>query len=212
MNDDTIADSRRMLELMEATRRKTVRQLTRRYALLFVVWAVAWAVGFFALWITSGVGALDILPPAAGWVIFIMALAVAVVWSTVVGIRAANDGISGRSQLQGALYGNAWTVSMIAAWLLILGLQRNGLPDDLAQLLYPAIYVFLVGVLYLAGGALWRAVPMFVLGVILIVVAVVATFIGTPTHYLVYATVGPAAMLVVAALMLWGPRRVRESA
>ena len=70
--------------------------------------------------------------------------------------------------------------------------------------------MFVVGVMYLAGGALWRAVPMFVLGVILIVVAVGATFIGTPTHYLVYATVGPAAMLLVAALMLWGPRRVRE--
>lgn len=196
-----------MLDLLESTRRATIRKLSGRYVSLFVVWAAAWAIGFGTLCVTRGVGAVDLVPTVAGWIVFAASLGIAIVWSTIVGISAANDGIRGRSQLQGALYGCSWTITMVAAWLFIAGLQRNGLSGELVQLVYPGIYVFLVGVLYLAGGALWRAVPMYVLGGILIVVAVVATFFGAPTHYLVYATVGPIAMLIVAGLMAWGPLR-----
>jgi hypothetical protein len=38
----------------------------------------------------------------------------------------------------------------------------------------------------------------------MIATALGASFAGSPTHYLVYATVGPVAMLVVAALMARG--------
>jgi len=194
-----------MLQLIDTTRRTAIRRMTRRYVRLLIVWAVAWAIGFSSLWVTRDVGAFDILSPVVGWTVFAATLVVAIAWSAIVGIRAGSDGIRGRSQLQGALYGFSWSIAMVAAWLLITGLQRNGLSADLAQLIYPGLYVFLVGVLYLSGGALWRAVPMYALGVALIVTAVVATFVGAPTHYLVYATVAPAAMLTVAALMMWGP-------
>lgn len=198
-------DPREMLALMDETRRVAVRMMFHRYIGLFVVWAVAWALGFGALYVTTGVGAFDVIPTVAGWIVFGALIVLAIVWSTIVGIGAAGDGIRGRSQLQGMLYGFSWTITMFMAWLLIAGLQHNGLTGDLLQLVYPGVYVFLVGVLYLSGGAVFRAVPMYVLGGILILVAVVATFFGSPTHYLVYATVGPAAMLVVAALMAWGP-------
>lgn len=159
------------------------------------------------LWFTRDVGGVDAIPTAWGWTVFAVSMVVAIVWSAVVGIRASGDGIKRRSQLQGALYGVAWTIAMIAAYLLLAGLQKNGLSFELASLLYPALCVMLVGLLYLAGGALWRAVPMYVLGCILIATAVTATFFGAPIHYLVYATVGPIAMAVVAALMIWGPLR-----
>ncbi len=195
-------DPRGMLDLIDSTRRTTIRRLTRRYVLLYVVWAAAWAVGFGALWITQGVGALDVLPTVVGWIVFAASLIIAIVWSAIVGIRAGSDGIRGRSQLQGMLYGFSWTISMIAAALLIAGLQRNGLSQELANVLYPGLYVFLVGVLYLSGGALFRTVPMYIVGALLIVTAVVATFVGAPHHYLVYATIAPAAMLIAAVVML----------
>ncbi|GAA1933597.1 hypothetical protein GCM10009775_26910 [Microbacterium aoyamense] len=198
-----------MLALMDDARHSAARKLSNRYISLFVVWAVAWAIGFGILYITTGAGAFDVVPTVVGWTVFAALIIGAIIWSTIVGISAAGDGIRGPSQLQGMLYGLSWTITMFMAWLLIAGLQRNGLEGDLLQLVYPGVYVFLVGVLYLSGGAVFRAVPMYVLGGILIVVACVATFFGYPTHYLVYATVGPAAMLVVAALMAWGPRRMR---
>ncbi|GAA2988894.1 hypothetical protein JOD63_001659 [Microbacterium terrae] len=202
---DAATDPRQMLDLLEKTRRETIRRMTGRYAGLVVLWAVAWGIGFSALWLTTGVGGVDLLPTATGWWIFGGSLAVAIVWSAFVGIRAAGDGIRGRSQLQGALYGCSWTIVMIAAALFIWALQRNGLPHDMEQLIWPGLYIFLVGVLYLAGGALWRAVPMYILGGVLIVIVIVATFFGAPTHFLVYAIAGPVAMLAVAALMYWGP-------
>ncbi|MFT3798685.1 hypothetical protein [Microbacterium sp.] len=204
---DSTPDPRGMLDLMSQTRRATVRRQNRRYAGLVALWAVAWAVGFGALWATRDVGALTLLSPAAGWIAFAASLVVAIVVSFIVGVAAAHDGVRGPSHLQGALYGCSWPIAMIAASLLLGGLQRNGMPPELANLAYPGIYIFLVGVIYLVSGALWRAVPMYLLGAALILTTVVATFAGTPTHYLIYATVAPAAMLVVAALMLWGPLR-----
>lgn len=204
MSDET-TDPREMLRLMEATRRRTAQHLTRRYTLLLVLWAFAWALGFGALYVTDGVGAHPLLPQPTGWIVFGVAIVAAVLISMAVGIGASRDGIRGRSQLQGMLYGFSWTISMFAAWLFLSGLQRAGLPDPLAQLAYPGLYVFLVGVLYLAGGAVFRTVPMYLLGVGLILTTIVATFLGAPAHYLVYATVAPAAMLVVAGLLLWGP-------
>ena len=198
-------DPTEMLQLMDAARRTTVRHLTRRYATLLMMWAATWALGFGALCLTRGAGALDVLAPVLGWTVFGVLIVAAIIVSTIVGVRASSDGIRGRSRLQGMLYGMSWTVTMFAASLLLWGLQAHGLSDEISQLLYPAVYVFLVGVLYLAGGALFRGIPMYLLGALMIATTVVATFLGAPLHYLVYATVAPAGMLVVAALMLWGP-------
>lgn len=201
-----------MLELIDSQRRSTQSRLVRDYTVLLIVWAAAWAVGFGALWFARDIGGVPLLPTVAAWVIFGLSLATAVAWSITAGVRSAGSGIRGGSQLQGALYGWSWTISMIAAWLLITALQRAGLSQELANLLYPGLFVMLVGVLYLAGGALWRSPVQYVLGIVLIAVAIGATFVGLPYNFLVFATAGPLAMLIVAALMFRGviphePRR-----
>lgn len=197
-------DPAEMFAVLQSTRRATQSKLTRGYTGLLFVWAGAWFFGFGALWFGTGIGGVDLLPTAAAWITFGGLIAAAIVWSFIVGIRSASSGIRGRSQLQGALYGNSWMISMVGAWLIIAGLQKAGLSQELANLLYPALFVLLVGVLYLAGGALWRSPAQYVLGIVMIVVAIVATFVGTPWHFLIYATVGPAAMVVVAIMMLRG--------
>lgn len=205
MNEDQQdVDAAEMFAVMQSTRRATQSKLTRGYSGLLFVWAAAWFLGFGALWFGTGIGGVDLLPTAAAWVTFGALIVAAIVWSFIVGVRSASSGIRGRSQLQGALYGNSWMISMIGAWLIIAGLQKAGLTQELADLLYPAVFVFLVGVLYLAGGAVWRSPAQYVLGIVMVVVAVVATFVGAPWHFLIYATVGPAAMVVVAIMMLRG--------
>ncbi|MBF0700895.1 hypothetical protein IR074_03080, partial [Lactobacillus murinus] len=82
--------------------------------------------------------------------------------------------------------------------------QRTGADAAVMAVLSPAIFVLLVGVLYLAGGALWRSPVQYALGIVMIATAIVASYAGTPTNYLVYATVGPLAMPIVATLMLRG--------
>ena len=197
-------DPAEMFAVMQSTRRATQSKLTRGYAGLLFVWSAAWLIGFGALWFGSGIGGVDLLPTAVAWSVFGTLIGVAIVWSILVGVRSAASGIRGRSQLQGALYGNSWAIAMPGASLLLFGLQRAGLSPALANLLYPAMFVFLVGVLYLAGGALWRSPAQYVLGIVMIVVAIAATFAGSPWHFVIYATVGPAAMVVVAIMMLHG--------
>jgi len=208
---DARADAERMFALMQSQRRSTQSRLMRGYAVLLVVWAAAWAIGFSALWFGRDIGGVDLLSAPVAWIVFGVCMVTAIVWSIVTGVRSG-AGIRGRSRYQGMLYGWSWTISMVGAWLLLVGLQRAGLPAHLAALLYPGMFVLIVGVLYLAGGALWRAPVQYALGIVMIAVVVVATFAGAPYHYLVYAIAGPVAMLVVAVLLVRGllpvePRR-----
>lgn len=197
-------DAAEMFNVMQSTLRSTQKKLTRAYTGLLFVWAVAWLFGFGALWFGTGIGGVDLLPTVTAWVIFGVLISAAIAWSIFVGIRSASSGIHGKSQTQGMMYGFSWTISMIGAWLVISGMQKAGLSQELTNLLYPAFFVFLVGVLYLSGGALWRSPAQYVLGIVMIAVTVVATFVGTPWHFLIYATAGPAAMAIVGILILRG--------
>jgi hypothetical protein len=197
-------DPARMFELMQSTRRDTQRKLDRIYAGLLFVWAGAWFIGFGALWFAEGVGGVPVIAAGVAWAIFGVMIASGIAWSIVSGIRSASSGIHGRSRLQGALYGYSWMISMVGAWLITIGLRRSGLSEQTANLLYPALFILMVGVMYLAGGAVWRSPALYALGVAMVVVASVATFIGSPWHFLIYATAGPAAMVVVGVMTLRG--------
>lgn len=202
--DEEPLDPARMFELMQSTRRHTQRKLDRIYAGLLFAWAVAWFFGFGALWFAKDVGGVALIDTGVAWAIFGVLIVAGIVWSVVSGVRSASSGIHGRSQLQGALYGNAWAISMVGTTLITTGLRRSGVSEQTANLMYPAMFILIVGVLYLAGGAVWRSPALYALGIAMIVVASVATFIGSPYHFLLYATVGPAAMVTVGVMTLRG--------
>jgi hypothetical protein len=204
-HDDLPADPAAMADLMRDQRRRTRRWELRPYVAMLVVWAVSWAVGFTCLWSSDADGGNPWfrMPATAAAIVFIVLMAVAIVVSIVAGIRSG-VGVRGPSRLAGALYGWSWTISMLGAGALLGAVGRAGMPTETMNILAPGLFVLLVGVLYLAGGALWRAPVQYALGVVMIATALGASFAGSPTHYLVYATVGPVAMLVVAALMARG--------
>lgn len=199
-----------MLTLLRDQQRLTQSRLVRSYVVLLVVWAAAWAIGFGLIY--AATASPSSVAPSVAWPVFAACIVLSIIWSIVTGIRSASSGIRGTSSVQGMLYGWSWTLGMVGASAVLAGIQRAGLEPGVAALLYPAVFALIVGVLYLAGGALWRSLPQYVLGAVFIVVAAVATFLGTPTHYLVYAVAGPIAMLVVAILLARGvlplePRR-----
>lgn len=174
-------------------------------SLMLITWAASWAVGFLALWSAETIGGSPWprIPVTVAWPVFGIALVAGVVVSIAASIRSGM-GVRGPSRLSGALYGWSWTISMVGAGFLLGAVQRTGASPELMAVLSPALFVLLVGVLYLAGGALWRSPAQYILGVIMIATAIGASFAGTPANYLVYATVGPVTMLVVAGLLLRG--------
>ncbi len=204
-NDDADIDPAAMLALMQTQRRRTQHWANRTYAVMLVTWSLSWFVGFGALWSGEGIGAnpaLSIAEPVA-WIVFGSSLLIGIVVSIVAGVRSG-AGLRGPSRTAGALYGWSWTLSMVGAGLLTGAVRRAGASAETMAVVSPALFVLLVGVLYLAGGALWRSPVQYALGIVMIVTAVIASYAGTPQNYLVYATVGPLSMMVVAVLMLRG--------
>ncbi len=194
-----------MVALMREQRRATRAQLDRRFTILLVVWALAWCVGFFALWSAENVGGNPAfrIPEQVAWPLFGGLMLAGIVWSIMTGVLAGRD-FRGSSQLAGMLYGWSWSVAMTGAGLFTFGLQRAGLTGEMSALLYPGLFIILVGTLYLTGAALERSPGMFALGIVMIATVVVATWVGSPTHYLLYATVGPSALATVAVLQARG--------
>ncbi|WP_297496023.1 hypothetical protein [Pseudonocardia sp.] len=84
--------------------------------------------------------------------------------SAFVGIRSGR-GVAGESSKQGLLYGLTWPVTMTALGVIVSAMAtRLDLPDAAVTVLVPALFVFLVGALYLLSGAIWGDLTNYLLG------------------------------------------------
>lgn len=203
--DTASTDPAAMLGVLREQERRSQRWASRAAVLILLTWALAWAVGFLFLWSAETIGGNPWfrVPVVVSSVVFGAAMVVGIVTSATAGIRSGR-GLRGPSRTAGAMYGFAWSISMVGAWLLLNAVARAGLPPEIIGVLAPALFVFVVGVLYLAGGALWRSPAQYALGCVMIATAIGASFAGGPTHYLIYGTVGAAAMLAMAVLLARG--------
>lgn len=190
---------REMLALVADQQRSVAGQMGAFVPLILLVWALAWSGGFGALWL-NGTG---VLPLEVAAVVFIALLIGAGAVSVVAGIRSSRGVRTGKdAAFVGTVYGQAWWIGTLAIFGIGRALVANGMPEDLLTVFYPSGYVFFAGLMYVLGAALWRAVPMLVLGLWSILVAVVAPFAGTPTHFLVFALAGGAGYLA-GAVWTW---------
>ena len=199
--DDTPLEPAAMAALMHEQQQRARRSPARLVQGMLLAWGIAWVVGFLALWSgEQGGNPWFRLSGATPWIIFGTGIGLAVVTSIALGIRMGR-GTRGPSQISGAMYGWAWSISMVAVWLFGTGLIAQGLPVAFVNLYYSGAFVLVAGVLYLAGAALSRSTAQFALGVTLLVIPVVATFIGAPHHFLVYGLAGGGVMLVFGVLI-----------
>ena len=173
------------------------------------VWGVAWSVGFLALWSAYDGGNpwFRIPLPIAAAVFAVLLIGSAVV-SAVIGMRL-NRGVRGPSNFSGAVYGIAWPIVALGAYLIGVALAVNGMDRTLQSLFFPAIYALVAGCMYVMGAAIWRSIDQLVLGMILIVAGTVAPFFGAPTNNLVMALVGGGALLISGLVMQLNLRRRR---
>lgn len=173
-----------------------------------LTWGLAWVVGFLALWLVSGLSPVFSLPVPIAIVIFVAANVVGVGVSTVLGVRA-NRGYrpSRRDAFTGTVYGNTWSVGILAIVLIGWGLSTHGMSGELAGFFYPAAVVAFAGIMYVTAGALWHAVPCVVLGLVLVGLGVVSTFLPAPWHLLFLAVTAGGSFLVLAAVSLRWSRK-----
>jgi hypothetical protein len=192
------------LALAEAERRRIARRVTYNPAVLNGVWAVAWIVGWGAAWLAHAPhpripGRLGVAVPA----VFML---VAVVASIGYGIRVS-AGISGPSRRSGTMYGWAWTLGFVCLTIVNTSLARQGLPPDLVTLLWAGTALLLVGVMHLAGGALFRNTVLYAIGVWTMLAAAVAVMVGVPGSFLVLSLAGGGGYAVLTAYTLIYRRR-----
>lgn len=176
---------------------------------ILAVWGVAWTVGFLALWSGyEGGNPWFQLPLAVAGTVFGILLIGSIAISAVIGMRL-NRGVRGPSNFSGAVYGIAWPVVSLGAYLIGVALAVNGMDRELQSLFFPAIYALVAGAMYLMGAALWRSVDQLVLGAVIIVAGTAAPFFGAPTNNLVMALLGGGSFLIAALVMQLSLRRGR---
>lgn len=209
--DDRALSPAEMLALAEEQKRSVQGQTASFVPGLMLVWGVVWLLGFGALWLVDGVDTDFSLPMAVAVCAGLLAIAVTV--SIILSIRSGR-GRRGdaASAFSGTVYGATWIIGIMAIVVLGQGLFANGMHRDLGHVFYPVSFVLCTGIMFVVGSAIWKAVPMLVIGLWLVVVALIATFVGHPTHYLVLAIGGGAGFLVLALVSAVYMSRLRRGA
>ncbi|MET0788742.1 MAG: hypothetical protein ABWY33_05805 [Cellulomonas sp.] len=165
-------------------------------AWLFGVWGAVWLIGYGALWLTARD---DDTPSVAAGVIAVAGGVLAIV-VTIVHITRRTRGIAGASARQGAMLGWAWAIGFLAQSMIVGGLGQAGASGEVIALAANAVAALVVGLLYLAGGTLWRSTAMYLLGGWIALVGAAATLAGLPGSYLLMAVAGGGGMLTAAAV------------
>ena len=194
------------LALVEEQRARAVRQLDVDAGPLYLWWGAATLLGYTALYLGSSEGQEPTISPTVSGVIFAGLLVVAAAVTTAY-IYSRVHGIRGPSATQGAMYSLSWVLGLAAMSGIGSGLLSAGMSDELADLYFFATAGLIVGLLYLAGGALWLDRLMYALGAWLIAVFTAATLVGLPFGYLLAAGLGGGAFLLAG---LWLRTRQRS--
>lgn len=188
------------LALIEAQRRRVGEQIEPDARLLYGLWGLALLIGegafFFATWKDSPI---DLLLPVAGVTLFVSLVSAMVISSIHIARRVA--GVRGNSSRQGMFYGWTWMVGFLSLAAIISGVARTGIGDPTIGLLWAAGSGLVIGLLYMAGGAIWLDRTQFALGAWFALVSGAGALAGTPWIYLVLSVAGGGGMLAVAATM-----------
>jgi hypothetical protein len=200
------AESLRMITNQQAVAQQSLEPDPR---LIFWPWGIAWLIGFSLLFLRYGPHGqvrLD-MPDWLPLTILYFLMIIAFLISGSAGARARRH-VRGDSSAKGMMYGLSWFLGF-ASLGVILGRMSPLLPDEQRGLLWAASSIALVGVLYMAGAAIWKAPEMFVLGVWVTLSNIGGVIAGPGWHSLVSAIAGGGG-LIVAGFVQVRPYRTRR--
>jgi hypothetical protein len=195
---DAPLDPRAALALYTADKAEARTRSARLGRITYIAWGLAWIVGYGALYVSARqTGAR---PAAWAFAVLAVVLACAITISTVVGVRS-NTQIVGPSAKSGAFFGWSFAIAFVGGMqMAALIASRYGLSPEAADVLYNCLPALLVGTLYMSSAAVWKSTPMFVTGVIFVVMAVAGSLAGVPDGYLVMSLLG-GGLLLLAGLV-----------
>ncbi|WP_051702697.1 hypothetical protein [Oerskovia turbata] len=209
-DDDRPLDPAESLRLIAAQQEKA-KDVEPDGRVLYGVWGLAWLLGYTTLYVSSlrtaappatatlEIGASDAVGQPEPWAFALFGtLLIGAVALTIVHVLTRVSGVRGASARSGALYGWAWFISFAAMSLVLAGLARAGANPEVMAVASNALSCLVVGMMYLAGGAMWQEVRLYVLGVWILLVAGAATIVGLPGLYLVMAVAGGGGFLLMA--------------
>jgi hypothetical protein len=202
VEDEAPASAAETLRLIETQRGAAVRSLSPDPRLIYWPWGLAWGIGFGLLFLRHGpqeqvrVNLPDALPLITLYVLMIIAFVV----SGMAGARA-NRQVSGDSASRGLKYGLSWFAGFAGVSVFCVHFGRLLSPPEVG-LLWAAASVGLVGVLYLAGSAIWQSRDLFVLGLWLTISNIAGVLAGPGWHALIISVAGGGGLLV-AGLVEW---------
>jgi hypothetical protein len=208
LDEDSPLSAGDSLALIERQQREVHRRLGVNVALFYGPWGAAYLLGFGSVFLTYPTAVPLRLPGGVAAVITGVLFAAAVVVSVVNGTRAGR-GVRGPSRMVGAMYGWSWTLGFCGLAAVNIGVTRRGVPADAATLLWSGSALLLVGVLYLAGGALWQDRFQYGLGVWMLVTGAGSVLAGVPGNFAVLSLAGGGGLLLTAGYFTLRPPRPR---
>lgn len=163
---------------------------------MFGAWGVAWLVGYLAMWTAARETGL---PTAwAGWVL--AGCILGAVALTVVHSATRTAGLRGASSRTGAMYGWTWFLGFLAYSTVLGAIGDAGASLEVQATAANGFACIIVGLMYIAGGLLFRETRMYAAGAWMLVTAAVAAFAGMPHTYLVMALAGGGGFLAMVVV------------
>ena len=101
------------------------------------------------------------------------------------------------------MYGWSWMIGFSAVAAINFGMTRLHLPADAVTLLSSGISLLVVGVLYLAGGAMFQDRCQYALGVWMLVTGAASVLVGVPGNFAVLSLAGGGGLLLAAGYFTW---------
>ncbi|MER6951102.1 hypothetical protein ABT294_44530 [Nonomuraea sp. NPDC000554] len=204
MTDDEQAPSpEETLRLIEEQHAATVRRLKGDPLTQYLPWGVAWLLGFTALFLHYGPDGRPLAPITQMQAVGVLMLAQVVAGAVVAyGITKASALVRGQSTARGAMYGYAWFAGMALMILIAIRLSPL-LPPDESGLLWASVSLLVVGVLYMAGGAIWLDWPTFFVGTWVVAVDGLGVLLGPAWHALLVAVLLGGGFIAVSLWLRW---------
>ncbi|GGK22283.1 hypothetical protein GCM10011583_62830 [Streptomyces camponoticapitis] len=165
----------------------------------YVSFGLAYVLGHGAAALSGGGAPLLDLPGWLPMTLLGIGLAAGTVNATVAAARAQREA-TGPDILSGKMLGASWVVAFAALFLAITGLTNSLDMPELQSVLWPTGSGLVVGLLYLAEGAVRRNKLHYTLGAWLALTSTAALFLGTPGLYWVLTLAGGGAYALAAVL------------
>jgi len=155
----------------------------------YVSFGLAYVLGHGASALSLGADPLVAMPGWLPMTLLGLGLAAGTAYSTAAALRAQR-GASEPDVLSGKLLGASWVVGFAALFLAITGLSSTVDVPDLQTVLWPTGSGLVVGLLYVAEGAVRRNVLHYRLGAWIALTSSAALFLGTPGLFWVLTIAG----------------------